>query len=136
VQETPGKPKVAAFAGWAVVGGCILIALLAPLTIGWAAALGAVAGAVALLVWPAGRSAAAFGALSGAGAVPLYVAWLNRNGPGEVCTKTAASSHCVEEWSPWGWLVVGAVLVAAGVVAFAVARRPSHWPDRPLRRVP
>jgi len=132
VHETLGKPKVTAFVGWVAIGGCVLIALLTPFTIGWAAALAAVAGTLALLVWPAGRSAAAFGALSGAGAVPLYVAWLNRHGPGEVCTASAVSSHCVDEWSPWGWLVVGVALVAGGVVAFAVARCSLGWPRRPL----
>ncbi len=114
----------------------MVIALLTPFTIGWAVAPVALAGMVALLVWPAGRSPAAFGALSGAGAVPLYVAWLNRQGPGEVCTYTGSASRCVDEWSPWGWLVVGVALVVAGIAAFAVARRSAGWPGSSHRAVP
>jgi hypothetical protein len=129
-----GKPSVAAFCSWIVVGACAFVALLTPFTVGWVAALAATAGTVALLSRPEGRTGAAFGALTGAGALPLYVAWLNRDGPGTVCTTTATSSHCVDEWSPWAWLSVGVLLIAVGAGAFVLARRstrrsspPSGW---------
>ncbi len=124
VDKTPGKPSTAAFAGWTAIGACVLLALLTPFTIGAIAALVALAGVAALLMWPAGRSAAAFGALSGAGAVPLYVAWLNRDGPGTVCNSTA--THCVDEWSPWGWFAIGLVLITTGVATFMMSRRSPH----------
>ncbi|GMA23370.1 hypothetical protein GCM10025864_11290 [Luteimicrobium album] len=67
----------------------------------------------------------AFLALSGAGVLPLVVAYLNREGPGDVCTAYSGG-QCVagtEEWSPWPWLVVGVGLVVAGVVLSTVAAR-------------
>ena len=127
VVHAPPKGGVLAFIGWFGVGACITVALFTPFTIGWIAWLAAVAGIVGLLAWPGGRSAAAFGALSGAGAIPVYVAWLNRRGPGEVCTSTARSTHCVEEWNPVLWLIFGVVLVVSGIVAaIAVTARTAE----------
>ncbi len=66
----------------------------------------------------------AFLALSGLGVLPLVVAWLNRDGPGEVCRSLGATGQeCTEEWSPWPWLAVGVTLVAAGVVLTVLAVR-------------
>ncbi len=70
------------------------------------------------------RAELAFLALSGAGVLPLVVAWLNRDGPGDVCRAIGdAGQECTEEWSPWPWLAAGVALVAAGVVLTAVATR-------------
>jgi hypothetical protein len=122
-HASSGTPRVAAYVGWVVVGAALAVGLLTPFTVGPIGVVVSVVMMVALLARPAGRSAAAYGVLSGAGAVPLYVAWLNRQGPGQVCTSTAVSTHCVSEWSPWGWLIFGIVLVAAGITAFAMSRR-------------
>ncbi|KJF16650.1 hypothetical protein AXFE_25130 [Acidithrix ferrooxidans] len=56
------------------------------------ALFGAAIGTIALAIWPAGRGGAAFGALSGAGGVLVYIAWLNRQGPEMVCKATSTSS--------------------------------------------
>jgi hypothetical protein len=48
----------------------------------------------------------------------VYIAYLNRHGPGEVCRTNAAQHECTTQWSPWPWLLVGLVLVAAGVLLF------------------
>jgi len=56
--------------------------------------------------------------------LPLfYVAFLNRLGPGTVCTSTATSQSCVDEWSPWPWLAIGIVLLVSGCVWFAMAKQ-------------
>jgi hypothetical protein len=126
VLASHDKPSVVAFAGWMTVGVFVLIALLAGVILLAAIALALAAiGLAALLIWPRGRSTAAFGVLSGAGVVPLYVAWLNRRGPGEICNATLTASHCVEEWNPWGWLIFGILLVVSGVAGFALSRRSS-----------
>jgi len=126
-DASPGTRTRVAYVGWVVVGAAVAVGLLAPLTIGVVAVVFAAFMTVALVATPAGRSASAFGLLSGAGAVPLYVAWLNRQGPGQICTSTAISTHCVSEWSPWGWLIVGIALVAAGMAAFGMSRhRAGH----------
>ena len=61
----------------------------------------------------------AFGLLTGAGVLLLYVAWVQRDGPGTTCWHTATASGCDEHLNPLPWLVIGIVLVVAGVVAHA-----------------
>jgi bacteriorhodopsin len=63
------------------------------------------------------------GLLSGVGMLALYIAYLNRHGPGEVCGHSVTDHHCTTEWSPWPWLFVGVLLLAAGVVLLRVFRR-------------
>ncbi len=59
----------------------------------------------------------AFGLLTGAGALLLYVAWVQRDGPGTTCWHTATASGCDQHLNPLPWLIVGAVLVVSGFVA-------------------
>ena len=61
--------------------------------------------------------------LLGGLALPLfYVAYLNRSGPGMVCTTTQSSSgfgqSCGSEGNPWIWLLTGLVLLGVGVAIF------------------
>lgn len=63
------------------------------------------------------------GLLSGCGLPLVYVAYLNRQGPGDICTTTGTGQSCVEEWSPWFWLAGGVVLIIAGAVWFAATER-------------
>jgi hypothetical protein len=37
----------------------------------------------------------------------LYVAYLNRSGPGTICTSITGGQSCTDESSPWPWLAVG-----------------------------
>ena len=66
--------------------------------------------------------------LVGLGLLPLYVGWLNRSGPGVVCTTTPHEQSCVEQLAPAPWFAVGAVLVALGVALTLRAARGAH-PD-------
>ncbi len=77
----------------------------------------------AVVIWlmasrPAARRSA-FGLATGLGIPLIYVAWLQRAGPGTTCWHTANASGCEQYLNPLPWLVVGAVLVAAGIVAQA-----------------
>jgi hypothetical protein len=67
----------------------------------------------------------ALGLLSGAGAIFLWVAWLNRRGPGTIVTHTATSVSSTDAWDPRPWLAAGVVLVVGSVAAHAwlTARR-------------
>jgi len=101
----------------------------------WYVAAGLLAVLAVVLVVVAARSGRrlppahlAFLALSGAGVLPLVVAWLNRDGPGDVCRTWADGQSCTEEWSPWPWLAAGVALVAAGIVLTVVTSR--HRPAR------
>ena len=64
-------------------------------------------------------SRSAFGFLTGVGALLLYVAWLQRAGPGTTCWHTGTESGCDEHLNPLPWLVVGLLLFSGGVVGFA-----------------
>jgi hypothetical protein len=61
----------------------------------------------------------AFGLLTGAGTLLLYVAWVQRDGPGTTCWHTATASGCDQHLNPLPWLILGIVLVGAGLVAHA-----------------
>jgi hypothetical protein len=61
----------------------------------------------------------ALGLLTGAGVLLLYVAWVQRDGPGTTCWHTATGSGCDQHLNPLPWLVLGLILVAAGFVAHA-----------------
>ena len=59
-----------------------------------------------------------------AAALPLALAWLNRQGPGTVCAEgVTGASACVVQSNPWPYVLVGVVLVAVGVVLFRRLRR-------------
>lgn len=111
-------------AGWAAVGAGAITAALTVLTIGLFVLL-ATAGLAAALARYAGGRFAGPGLLAGAGLMPLYVGYLNRGGPGLVCTTTPSGGSCVQEWSPWPWLAAGLCLVSAGI-ALGVLRRRSR----------
>jgi hypothetical protein len=61
----------------------------------------------------------AFGLLSGAGVLLLYVAWLQRAGPGTTCWVAARASGCDQHLNPLPWLAVGIALFVGGIVAHA-----------------
>jgi hypothetical protein len=119
------RPGYRSFVAWTAVGAGACLALLTVLTIG-PFVLVAVVAALALLIPRRGRvEQGVTGLLSGAGLLLLYIAYLNRDGPGQVCRSSATEQTCTSEWSPWPWLVVGLVLVADGVLLFRRAARGS-----------
>lgn len=109
------------FLGWAAVGACLGAALLTPLTIAPVLLVVAVA-AAALLLRRRRLNRACWGLLAGAGLISLYVGYLNRGGPGQVCTTTVTAQHCVSEWSPWPFLATGILLIVAGTGLFMAGR--------------
>lgn len=85
------------------------------LTIGvYLVPIGVILGIIGLSL-RASRSSAVLSGLIGVGAVTLYIAWLNRGGPGTVCETHRGSVNCVEQWSPWPFVIVGVALVLAGL---------------------
>jgi len=102
------------FLAWAAVGVGFALGI---------SALGLFAVPLALLVTillivrhHADRSA--FGVLAGMGLLSLYVAYVQRKGPGTVYWHTATASGADQYLDPRPWLVAGILLVAAGVAAF------------------
>jgi hypothetical protein len=107
--------------GWTLVGAALAIGILGALSIGIFLLPVAIAVGVLLLVRPEpGRGAT--GLLCGIGLPLLLVAYLNRDGPGTVCTATSGGGQsCTDEWAPWPWLAIGLLLITAGLATFALS---------------
>jgi hypothetical protein len=103
------------FWAWALLGSALTLGILS---------LGPILAAPLLVIgWlmasrPAIRRSA-FGLLSGAGALLLYVAWVQRARPGTTCWQTQTASRCDQHLNPLPWLVAGVVLFVGGVAAHA-----------------
>ena len=105
------------FLAWLLVGALEAAGLFSILSIGPVLLLlGGAGGAVLVLRRRTGPELS--GVIAGLGLPLLYVAFLNRGGPGLICTTTSGGSHCTEQWSPWGWAAIGVLLLAAGVLIF------------------
>ncbi|MEZ0065582.1 hypothetical protein ABIA32_001582 [Streptacidiphilus sp. MAP12-20] len=115
------------FLAWAGVGAGAVTALLTILTIGLYVGALTLVGLVMLGRLQRSQRGTP-GLIAGAGLMPLWIGWLNRGGPGNVCD----AHSCTEEWSPWPWLAVGVVLVVAGTVIWA--RWGRHSPTGPSQR--
>jgi MYXO-CTERM domain-containing protein len=132
-----GMRATAWFLVWAVIGAGLVLGILTGFTIG----VFVLPATGVLIVVVATRKTSAEGVLglvSGLGVPLCYVAYLNRDGPGEICRQYANGSSCTQEWNPWPWLVVGAAFVLGGVALFALRRRrpvvawsPPAWPPPP-----
>jgi hypothetical protein len=110
------------FLAWAATGACLDTGLLTVFTIGpFLLVLAVIAAAV--LTWRRRLGIATIGAASGVGLISFAIAYLNRQGPGQVCTMTATAQSCTTEWSPWPWLAAGIVLISAGLTLYLVLRR-------------
>ena len=76
------------------------------------------------------------GLISGLGMPLLLIAYFNREGPGTICHSTATTYSCADEWSPWPWLIVGVILLIAGLLISLrkQRQRPTGQMQRPERR--
>ena len=114
--------SIRAFVGWCVAGAAGCFGVLSLLTVGPFVLLGTLF-LSAWLLWRFNFGWSMGGLLSGAALPVLFVAWLNRDGPGDVCTRTSSSVTCTQEWSPWPFVGAAVVLVVAGLVVFARRNR-------------
>jgi hypothetical protein len=110
---------------WTAVGIAWGVVVIGALTIGPFVLPAAALGTFLLLRHDPARPASP-AVVAGLGAVPLYVAFLNRGGPGTVCTTTTTSQSCSGEMSPWPWVIVGLVLVGAAVRLLSRPRRTTR----------
>ena len=120
----PGSPRKSKsslpwFLAWAGVGVGFALGVSA---LGFVAVPLALVVTVLLIVLRhADRSA--LGILVGVGLLSLYVAYVQRKGPGTVYWHTSTASGADQYLDPRPWLAAGIVLVAIGVATFV-------WKDR------
>jgi hypothetical protein len=71
------------------------------------------------------RNRSAMAVPAGVGLSVLYLAWLNREGPGTVCHITGNATTCTEEWSPWPFVAVTLVLISSSFILTRLMRQPA-----------
>lgn len=102
------------FGCWSVVGAGLVLGAFALLAV-----LPVIAAVSVLLAVLRRQSLVGLpGIVSGLGLPMLYVAYLNRAGPGFFCTSTGLGATCSQHPSPWPWLIIGLILVIVGLVGF------------------
>ena len=104
------------FWAWALVGAATAFGAISSLGPLLAAPILLVA---YLMASRLGIRRSAFGLLSGAGALLLYVAWVQRAGPGTTCWHTETASGCDQNLNRLPWLLAGIVLFIGGIAAHA-----------------
>jgi hypothetical protein len=114
-QESPSSIHLAGW-GWFVVWLLAgLVGAIGLVSFGWLALGPAFAISGALIASRTARRSA-WGLLSGAGLMFLFVAYVQRDGPGTTCWHTATASGCDQHLDPRPWLVAGVLLLIGGVV--------------------
>jgi hypothetical protein len=99
------------FWAWAAIGAAFASGLI---SLGPIAVVPATIAAAAMARSPhSARSL--FGLLAGAGLLCLFVAYVQRDGPGTTCWHTAAGSGCDQHLNPIPWLVAGVLLILGAV---------------------
>ncbi len=121
-------PRWAVTVYWGVVGALVAFGVAGLATIGpFLLALASVF-VVGGLAAAGLRPPSVPGALLGLSTAPFYIAWLNRGGPGTVCTSTADVMACTDQWSPWPFVAVGVLVAGAAVALLVTARRRGGAP--------
>jgi hypothetical protein len=125
VQRWSEQPTWWQFAAWALCGASSALILAGAFTVGPLGIVPAAAFAV-LAVRIGGANVSAVGALVGIGAWCFVLAWLNRHGPGDVCSTRSDGTFCQGEWDPWPFWSAGALFVLVPAVVFLSGRGRSE----------
>ena len=110
------------FAVWLVIGVALAFSIVDGLAFGLLVFPFAVV-AVLVLIVRRHFDRSAWGLLCGVGLLSLYVAYVQRRGPGTVSWHTATASGADTYIDPRPWLVAGLLLIVVGVAAFVWHRR-------------
>jgi hypothetical protein len=103
------------FWAWALVGCASAFGLL----VAGMLALAPVAAVIWLMASRPTIRRSAFGIVTGVGVPLLYIAWVQRAGPGTTCWQTASASGCDQHLNPLPCLFIGFALFVGGIIAHA-----------------
>ena len=106
------------FAAWVVVGCAVALSMV---SLGLLVLIPAAVIAVLMIRRPAARRSA-YGALIGVGLLLLFVAYVNREGPGTTCWQHGTATGCDQHLNPLPWLALGVAFVVGGFVAHRLRR--------------
>ena len=124
-EEAPDS-NLALFGGWVVFGLLVGFALLCSISSLIPALVLVIPALIVLGRWleqRRGGSAVYWGIALGAASAPLFLAYLNRHGPGTYCHAISGGEECAEQWDPRPWLGIALALAAAGVAGFVLQAR-------------
>ncbi|HEY8647109.1 MAG TPA: hypothetical protein VIL77_14660 [Gaiellaceae bacterium] len=107
-------------AAWVIVG-CALALGVISFAIGPLVLVPAALVAALMVSRPQARRGA-YGALIGVGLLLLFVAYVNRDGPGTTCWQHGTTMGCGEHLNPLPWLFLGLAFVVGGFVAYRLRR--------------
>jgi hypothetical protein len=121
------------FVVWTAIGACASFGIVGLLSIGLPFLILAAVVAGWLLTRHPGSRVGAWGLVSGASVVVAFLAWVNRGGPGDVCSTDGNVTTCQQAWNPVPFAVVAVLLLGCGVTAFVLAQRRSRTTAAPGR---
>ena len=132
-RPTPTLGPYGWFCAWIAVGAIASLTVLGAFSI-----LGLIAlPASALVAWPTARyskGTGASGIVTGLGVPCLYVAYLNRQGPGNICTNYAGGGQsCTQEYNPLFWAAGALTLIATGLIIFIAQQHRTYRLLQPRR---
>jgi hypothetical protein len=107
-----GRPSWGAFAVWTVIGVVCGFGLVVFPSVVFLLLVGALVVAIVRPAW----FRSGVGAFAGVGLVSLYIAFVQRQGPGTVCWQRGTEAGCDEYLDPKPWLLVGLAMVVVAVV--------------------
>lgn len=122
-----GRMRATGLSLWFAVGAAYGFCLAGLLTVGAFLLPIALAGTALLFRrrstrggWP--------GVIGGPAAALFYLAYLNRSGPGNICTTIGSGQSCMQQYAPWPFLVAALVLLGATGITIAVRRNRDDMP--------
>jgi ABC-type spermidine/putrescine transport system permease subunit II len=117
------------FLAWSAVGAGFVAGLLAAFALPVTLVLWVASGAGAAVLAKHKEAREAWpGIVAGVSILVFLIAYLNRRGPGNVCTAHIglACTSSEQRWSPLPFLAVGLLMVVGGVGGFIFMRRQAH----------